>query len=156
MSSCFSFWFNRAFHTSVWVTLFSKKMEYQYTFIEIIWQTEGYPLHLFFYYILHINCYFHLWTINMHFHFRCQCPTYKNAQKGQTSSDRYTLRPFYSVKFIQQRLLSTINTDWQPVILNISILMNQILLHITLHLHRQHRKSKTLRASIRHIYDWCG
>lgn len=155
MSFCPSVWFNRAFHTRLsylvqWTEWISMYFHWNYL------ANRGLPIALFFYHILYINSCFHPRTINMLFHFRCQCHTYKNGQEGQTSSDRYTLRPFILSNSFQQQLISRIDTDWQPVTLNIGIPMNQILLPITLHLHRQHQQSKTLRASIRHIYDWCG
>lgn len=39
--------FNRIFHTSIWVTLFSEQMVRLCTLIEITWKTEGCPMHFF-------------------------------------------------------------------------------------------------------------
>lgn len=66
MSFCPSPQFNRAFHTPVWVTLFSEQMVCQHTFTETTWKNRRLP-HAFFYHTLYINRSFHLKTINMLF-----------------------------------------------------------------------------------------
>lgn len=123
---------SKAFHVWVRVTLLSEQMEYQHSILEITWQAESGLLDFFFFTTAYTHqLLFHLWTINMLFHFRCPYHTYKNGQKGQMSSDRYTLRHFILSDLFQQQLISRINTDRRSVILDISIFINQILLYIT-------------------------
>lgn len=152
MSFCPSLWFNMAFHTSVWVTLFSEQMEYQRTFIKITWQTEGCPLD-FFYHILYTSiAVFTSELLTCYFILDASVTPIKTDRKDKWVVTHTHLDIlFCQVRPSNSRVPESIVTDSQPFRIPASSWIRSY--SASPHLHGQHKKSKALRASIRHVYD---